>query len=155
MQKQIMMLVVALALGAGYALPAMGQEFELVGYTTVVRNGAQGVLVYNEDCDNAFPGVGARVCTSGDLMRGNLPDRPPDPTPNATNWILPTIVGNSTTSLIDASGIVATGANLTCNAFASASASFTGLTANDRGVIVLAGCNGSRSVACCAPPAVP
>jgi hypothetical protein len=154
MQKQIMMLVLALALGAGYALPAMGQEFELVGYTSVPRNGAQGVLVFNEDCDNLVQ-PGSRICTSGDLLRGSLPFRFPDPTPNATNWILPTVVGNSGTSLIDASGIVATGANLTCNAFASASASFTGLTANDRGVIVLAGCNGARSVACCAPPPVP
>ena len=149
MQKRIKMAVLALVLGAG-ALPAKGQDAELVGYTSVPRNGAQGVLVYNEDCDNAFPG--SRICTSGDLMLGNLPVRFPDPTPSATNWILPTIVGNSATSLIDASGIVATGANFTCNAFASAAAGVTGLTANDRGVIVLAACNGSRSVACCAPP---
>lgn len=153
MQKQIMMLVLALVLGAGYALPAMGQEFELIGYTPVVRNGAQGILVFNEDCDNAFPGVGARICTSGDLMRGNLPVRFSDPNPNATNWILPTVVGTSGTSLIDASGIVGSAANFTCNAFASAAASVTGLTANDRGVMVLAGCNGSRNIACCAPPA--
>jgi hypothetical protein len=150
MQKQIMMML-ALVLGVGYALPAMGQEFELVGYTTVVRNGAQGILVFNEDCDNAFPGDDARVCTSGDLIRGNLPTRFSDPAPNATNWILPTVVGTSATSLIDASGIVGSAANFTCNAFASASASVTGLTANDRGVMVLAACNGARNIACCAP----
>ena len=150
MQKQLAML--GLMLGVGFAAPAMAQDSELIGYTPVVRNGAQGILVYNEDCDNAFPGVGARVCTSGDLMRGNLPVRFSDPAPNATNWILPTVVGTSGNSLIDASGIVATGANFTCNAFGSAAATVTGLTANDRGVIVLAGCNGSRNIACCAPP---
>jgi hypothetical protein len=147
------MAMLALVLGVGSALPAMAQDFELIDYTAVVRNGAQGILVFNEDCDNAFPGIGARVCSSGDFIRGNLPDRPVDPAPGATNWIVPTIVGNSGTSLIDASGVVATGANLTCGSYGSASASVTGLAANDRGFVVLAACNAARNIACCAPPA--
>ena len=151
MQKQIIMAVLALMLGVGSALPAMGQEFELIGYTNGARKGDAGILVFNEDCDNAFPGVGARICSSGDFIRGNLPVRPVDPAPGATNWIVPTVVGNSATSLIDASGVVATGANLTCNGYGSASAAVTGLAANDRGFIVLAACNAARNIACCAP----
>jgi hypothetical protein len=81
MQKQIMMAALVLVLGVGSAVPAVGQDFDVIGYTAVVRNGAQGILVFNEDCDNAFPGVGARVCSSGDFIRGNLPDRPADPAP--------------------------------------------------------------------------
>jgi hypothetical protein len=148
MQRQTTML--AFLVGIGFAMPAIGQEFELVGYTAIVRNGAQGVLVYNEDCDNRFPG--SRICTSGDLLRGNLPVRFSDPTPNATNWILPTVVGTAGTSAIDASGIVASPGNFTCNGFNSAASTVTGLTANVNGIIVLASCNGSRSIACCAPP---
>ena len=81
MQRQVM--VLAFGLGVGFGMPAMGQDAELVGYTTVPRNGAQGVLVYNQDCDSAF--AGSRICTSGDLMLGNLPVRFADPTPKATN----------------------------------------------------------------------
>jgi hypothetical protein len=150
MQKQIMMAVLALVLGIGSAQPAVGQEFELIGYTPGVRNGAQGILVFNQDCDNEF--AGSRVCSSADLIRGNLPDRPVDPAPGATNWVVPTIVANSGTSLIDASGIVGTGANLTCGGYGSASASVTGLAVNDRGVFVLAACNAARNIACCVPP---
>ncbi len=148
MKKQAM--AVAFAFGVGFAMPAVGQEFELVGHTPGGRTGAAGVLVWNEDCDNSFPG--SRVCTSGDLLRGNLPVRFTDPTPNATNWVLPTVVGNSGTSLIDASGIVGSPANLTCNAYTSGAATVTGLSINDRGYFVLAGCNGQRSLACCAAP---
>jgi hypothetical protein len=143
MQKKIG--IVALVLGIGNAMPALAQELDLVGYTTVIRTGGAGVLVFNEDCDNAFPGIGARICTSGDLVRGNLPVRFPDSDPRYANWILLTVVGTSGTSLIDASGIVGSSANLTCNGFASASASVTGLTANERGGFARGTCNGGAT----------
>src|SRR6185312_6494422 len=43
-------------LGIGAAPPAAAQDSGLIGYTAVTRNGAGGILVFNEDCDNAFPG---------------------------------------------------------------------------------------------------
>ena len=139
------------------AAPAAAQDSELIGYTSVARNGAAGVLVFNEDCDNAFPGVGAHICTSGDFIRGNLPTRPADPGPKATNWIAPSIVGTvisgTVITLIDQSGKTGTPANLTCDGWASAAATVTGLTANDKGNIAPAACNGARNIACCAPSA--
>ena len=147
--------ILAFILGVGAALPAAAQDSELRGYTAVTRTGAGGVLVFNEDCDNAFPGIGAHLCTSGDLIRGNLPTRPIDPNPNATNWIAPSVVGTvisgSVITLIDASGKTGTPANLTCDGWASAAATVTGLTENDKGTIVLAACNGSRNISCCVP----
>jgi hypothetical protein len=142
----------ALALGLGVALPAFAQDAVLVGYTTITRNGAAGVLVMNEDCDNRF--AGTRMCTSGDLLLGNLPVRPGDPSSNVTNWILPTAVGTvngAAVTLIDASGKTGTPASFTCDGFSSAAASVTGLTASDLGRIVLAPCNVARNIACCAP----
>ena len=142
-------------LGVCAAVPAAAQDSQLVGYTATVRNGAGGILVFNEDCDNAFPGVGAHVCTSADFVRGNLPTRPSDPDPKATNWIAPSIVGTVISSVgitvIDRSGKTGTAANFTCDGWASASATVTGLTANDRGMFVLAACSGARNIACCAP----
>jgi hypothetical protein len=139
------------------AVPAAAQDSELIGYTAVVRNGAAGVLVFNEDCDNAFPGVGAHFCTSGDFIRGNLPTRPADPGANATNWVAPSVVGTvvagTVITVIDQSGKTGTPANLTCDGWASAAATVTGLTANVNGTFVLAACNGARNIACCAPSA--
>jgi hypothetical protein len=141
------------------AVPAAAQDSELVGYTAITRTGSAGVLVFNEDCDNAFPGVGAHICTSGDFIRGNLPTRPTDPGANATNWIAPspvgTLVAGTVITLIDQSGKTGTPANFTCDGWASAAATVTGLTANDKGTIVLAACNGSRNIACCAPATAP
>jgi hypothetical protein len=137
------------------ALPAAAQDAELIGYTAIARNGAAGILVFNEDCDNRFPGVGAHVCTSGDFIRGNLPTRPADPAANATNWIAPSVVGTvvagTVLTVIDQSGKTGTPANLTYDGWASAAATVTGLTANANGTIVLAACNGARNIACCAP----
>jgi hypothetical protein len=149
------LLLIVLAVGAGS--PAAAQDSELIGYTTITRVGSAGILVFNEDCDNNFPGVGAHICTSGDFIRGNLPTRPADPGANATNWIAPSVVGtvvaNTVITVIDQSGKTGTSANLTCDGWASSAATVTGLTANDKGTIVLAACNGSRNIACCAPPA--
>jgi hypothetical protein len=146
-----------LVLGVCAAVPAVAQDSELVGYTAVTRAGSAGILVFNEDCDNAFPGVGAHVCTSGDLIRGNLPTRPADPGANATNWVVPspvgTVVSGTAIILIDQSGKTGTPANLTCDGWSSAAATVMGLTANDKGTFVLAACNGSRNIACCAPSA--
>jgi len=147
--------ILSFILGVCAAVPAAAQDSELVGYTAITRNGAAGVLVFNEDCDNAFPGVGAHVCTSGDFIRGNLPTRPADPGANATNWVAPTTVGTvvagTVITLIDRSGKTGTAANLTCDGWASAAATVTGLTANDKGTFVLAACNGARNIACCVP----
>ncbi len=153
MSRLASILLIMLAICA--AVPAAAQDSELIGYTAVVRNGAAGVLVFNEDCDNAFPGVGAHFCTSGDFIRGNLPTRPTDPGANATNWIAPSVVGTvisgAVITLVDQSGKTGTPANLTCDGWASAAATVTGLTANANGTIVLAACNGSRNIACCVP----
>lgn len=142
-------------LGVCVAIPAAAQDSKLIGYTTIARNGAAGILVFNEDCDNAFPGVGAHVCTSGDFIRGNLPTRPADPNPNATNWIAPSTVGSvisgAVITLIDQSGKTATPPNLTCDGWTSAAATVTGLSANDTGAIVLAACSAARNIACCKP----
>ena len=75
--------ILLIMLGVCAAVPAAAQDSEFIGYTAITRNGAAGVLVFNEDCDNTFPGRGARICTSGDFIRGNLPTRPriPAPTP--------------------------------------------------------------------------
>jgi hypothetical protein len=147
--------ILSFILGVCAAVPAVAQDSELIGYTAITRNGAAGILVFNEDCDNAFPGVGAHVCTSGDFIRGNLPTRPADPGANATNWVAPstvgTVVSGTVITLVDQSGKTGTAANLTCDGWASAAATVTGLTANDKGTFVLAACNGSRNIACCAP----
>src|SRR5262249_19087180 len=132
-------------LGICIALPAAAQDSDLIGYTAITRNGAAGILVFNEDCDNAFPRVGAPVCRSGDFIRGNLPTRPTDPNGNATNWITPspvgTVISGAVITLVDQSGKTGTPANLTCDGWGSAAATVTGLTANDKGTIVLAACN--------------
>jgi len=145
-----------IGLGICAAVPAAAQDSALVGYTGATRTGSAGILVFNEDCDNSFPGVGAHICTSADFIRGNLPTRPADPAPNATNWIAPSPVGTvfagTVITVVDQSGKTGTAANLTCDGWASAAATVTGLTANDKGTIVLAACNGSRNIACCAPP---
>jgi hypothetical protein len=155
MARRAAVLSFMLAICAALPVPAAAQDSELIGYTAVVRNGAGGVLVFNEDCDNAFPGVGAHFCTSGDFIRGNLPTRPADPGANATNWIAPSVVGTvvagTVITVIDQSGKTGTPANLTCDGWASAAATVTGLTANDKGTVVLAACNGARNIACCVP----
>jgi hypothetical protein len=147
--------ILSFILGVCAAVPAAAQDSELIGYTAITRTGIGGILVFNEDCDNAFPGVGAHICTSGDFIRGNLPTRPADPGANATNWIAPHIVGTvisgAVITLIDESGKTGTPANFTCDGWASAAATVTGLTANDKGAIILAACNGSRNIACCVP----
>ena len=74
MSRLSAMLLIVLAVGA--VSPAAAQDSELIGYTTITRVGSAGILVFNEDCDNRFPGVGAHICTSGDFIRGNLPTRP-------------------------------------------------------------------------------
>jgi hypothetical protein len=94
-------------LGVCAAAPAVAQDSELIGYTAIARNGAAGILVFNEDCDNAFPGRGAHVCSSGDFIRVNLPTRPADPNANAPNWITPSIVGtvvSGVVTVVDQSG---------------------------------------------------
>src|SRR5262245_18450800 len=150
-------LVLLTVLGVCIPFAVSAQDSELVGYTAITRNGAGGILVFNEDCDNAFPGVGAHICTSGDLIRGNLPTRPADPGANATNWIVPsptgTVVAGTVITLIDQSGKTGTPANFTCDGWASAASTVTGLTANDKGTIVLAACNAARNIACCVPTA--
>src|SRR5262245_28589692 len=78
-------------LGVCAAVPAAAQDSRLVGYTPSVHFGSGGILVFNEVCDNNFPG--SHVCTSADLIGGNLPTRFPDPDPSATNWVVPSIVG--------------------------------------------------------------
>jgi len=142
-------------LGIGAAAPAAAQDSGLIGYTAVTRNGAGGILVFNEDCDNACPGVGAHICSSADFIRGNLPTRPADPGANATNWVAPSIVGTvvagTVVTVVDQSGKTGTPANLTCDGWSSAAATVLGLTANDKGAFVLAACNGARNIACCAP----
>ena len=61
------------------------------------------------------------------------------------------MISGAVITLIDQSGKTGTLANLTCDGWASAAATVTGLTANDKGTIVLAACNGSRNIACCVP----
>ena len=140
-------------MGVCAAVPAAAQDSELVGYTPTVRAGSFGILGFNEDCDNAFPG--SHVCTSADFVRGNLPTRPTDPNANATNWVAPSPVGTVVSSagiiVIDRSGKTGSPANLTCDGWLSASSVVTGLTANDKGSFVLAACNGARNIACCVP----
>jgi hypothetical protein len=147
--------ILLLMLGVCAAVPAAAQDSELVGYTATLRNGAGGILVFNELCDDAFPGVGSHVCTSADFVRGNLPTRPSDPGSQFTNWVAPSVVGTVFSSagitVIDRSGKTGSPANLTCDGWASASATVTGLTANDRGMFVLAACSGARNIACCVP----
>ena len=148
------MAILAFILGLAATVPADAQD-GLVGYTAVVRTGSAGILVFNEDCDNAFPGVGAHICSSADFIRGNLPTRPVDPNANATNWIVPTVVGTVVAGTVitdvDASGKTATPGNLTCDGWISAASTVTGLSANDKGSILPAACNGARNIACCAP----
>ncbi len=150
--------ILLLILGVCAAVPATAQDSELVGYTPTLRAGSFGILGFNEDCDNAFPG--SHVCTSADLIGGNLPTRFPDPNANATNWVVPSIVETVVPSagiiiVIDRSGKTGSPANLTCDGWLSASSVVTGLTANDKGSFVLAACNGARNVACCVPVPLP
>jgi hypothetical protein len=147
---------ILLLLGVGVAVPAAAQDSKLIGYTTTTRTGAAGILVFNEDCDNQFPGVGAHICSSADLIRGNLPTRPADPSPTVTNWITPSTVGTvisgtDVVTQIDQSGETGTPANFTCDGWASAASTVTGLTANDKGTIALKACNFGRNIACCKP----
>lgn len=148
-------LIAATAVMAGIACcgPAMAQDAEIVGYSAAQRAGNAGLLVFHDDCDNSFPGIGARACTTADLLRGAVVTRPVDPNPNSTNWVLPSIVGIIGANALDASGRSATPANLTCDSWRSNSAAVTGITLNDLGQIVLAACNGARNITCCAPPA--
>lgn len=140
-----------LILGITLFAPARAQEMEIVGYSAAQRAGNAGLLVFHDDCDNSFPGIGARACTTADLLRGAVATRPVDPNPNATNWVLPSVVGIIGTTALDASGRAATPANLTCDSWRSNSAAVTGITLNDLGQILLAACNGARNVTCCAP----
>jgi len=85
MPRLAAILLIMLGVCTTLPLPAIAQDSELIGYTAITRAGSAGILVFNEDCDNAFPGVRAHICTSGDFIRGNLPARPADPGANATN----------------------------------------------------------------------
>jgi len=146
------MAVATLVLGIMSFAPILAQDAEIVGYTAVQRAGNAGLLVFHNDCETRFPGIGARACTTADLIRGAVPTRPVDPNPSATNWVLPSFFAVLGTTVVDASGRSGTPANLTCDSWRSNSAAVTGVTLNDLGQIVLAACNGARNIACCAPP---
>jgi len=153
--------VVALIVGVSFAAPAAGQDSRLVGYTTTARTGGAGVLLFHEDCAKAFPEIlGAHACTTADLLSGlfKLP-RPADPNPSYTNWVLPSFVSIVSTSTglvaVDVSGRTGTPQNLSCDGWTSGLGTVTGLTLSDVGRFALAACNGSRNIACCAPPPAP
>jgi hypothetical protein len=143
----------ALIAGVAFAVPALGADANnLIGYTGVSRNGAAGVLVFHSDCAAAFPGTGARACTSADLIGGEVPTKPADPNTNTTNWVLPSFTVTVGTSVLDASGKLATPQNLSCDGWNSNVSSLTGLSVNENGRFTLSACSGARNIACCAPP---
>lgn len=146
----------AIACGLLLSFPAAAQDGQYVGNSTaILRTGGAGILELNEECVASF-GPSARMCTSQEIIQtfnsvSPDPDIPVRETSFVTRqWVSPTIVAGSS-SAIDASGLTATGAQLTCNGWANATSTFKGLTIDDNGRFSTQPCNGARQVTCCIP----
>jgi hypothetical protein len=144
-------------LGLLLSVSAEAQQVQYVGNSkgpnSSPRSGGAGIIELNDECVLTF-GDGARMCSSLEIIRtfqsGTIPERDTGPATQNRKWVAPSIVAGSSTA-IDASGITASGAQLTCNGWSSASSTFKGLTIDTDGKFTLQTCNSLRNVACCMP----
>lgn len=143
----------AIACGLLLSFPAAAQDVQYVGDSKAPdsspRSGGAGILELNEECVATF-GDGARMCNSLEILltlqSGTVPER--DTGQVTRKWVAPAIVAGSS-SAIDATGITATGAQLSCNGWSNATSTFKGLTIDNNGKFTAQTCNGLRHVACC------
>ena len=139
------LVVLTIALATIIASSALAQEtatYELVGMTTTNVPATSGVLGFTEECQALF-GLGARMCTSVEVMRTTVV---PVPVPGFSAWVRPQIAGTSDLAF-DASGVTSTARDLSCGGWSQATGN--GLATNELGQFGLLACEASARVACC------
>jgi hypothetical protein len=113
-------------------------RFQLVGFTTAMFTGGEGVLGFTSACQQQF--ANSRMCTSLEVM-----DTPAVPSSLAGEaWVRPSFVAIN----FDASGVTSS----TCQGWSNDAVNDIGLAVDAAGRFTYIGyCATPRAVACCAP----
>lgn len=125
-------------------------DAQLVGLTAATLKGDAGVIGFTQACQQEFPGT--RFCSSQEVVRTiAVPSGL-----SGSAWVLTSGgVGLGTGVLVDASGAIGSGNNLSCEGWLIGVGNQTGLAVDfgvSAGSFSLQLCSEARKVACCGWP---
>jgi hypothetical protein len=128
-------------------------RFQLVGFTSALLSGEQGVLGFTSACQQEF--ANSRMCTSVEVLETTTV--PAGLVGEA--WVRPTIVAAPANVVVDASGATDLPDGLSCAGWRTSALDASGLVMDSVGRFRSArhaptadrGCGVARAVACCGP----